>query len=110
LFDSSGSETTENFQQQVQFLKNFSSLFTIGENDTRFAAATFSTGVRNNFYLNQYHDQQSLQHGLDHIRYLNGETNTHLALNFAKSELLNSKQLVHFNIVDFFIFFSSEKV
>ncbi|XP_060079522.1 collagen alpha-1(XII) chain-like [Ylistrum balloti] len=85
LLDSSGSETAVNFQKQVEFLKNFTSRFTIGPNNTQFSSVTFSTGVRNDFDLNENQNQQELQSAINKISYMNGETETHLALNFAKT-------------------------
>ncbi|XP_033733474.1 collagen alpha-1(XII) chain-like [Pecten maximus] len=84
LLDSSGSETSVNFQKQVGFLRNFTSRFTIGPNNTQFASVTFSTGVRNDFDLNENQNQPELQNAINKISYMNGETETHLALNFAK--------------------------
>ncbi|XP_069119207.1 cartilage matrix protein-like [Argopecten irradians] len=84
LLDSSGSETSVNFNKQVDFLRNFTSRFTIGPNNTQFASITFSTGVRNDFDLNENQHQPELQNAISKISYMNGETDTHLALNFAK--------------------------
>ncbi|OWF36148.1 Collagen alpha-5(VI) chain [Mizuhopecten yessoensis] len=88
LLDSSGSETNVNFLKQVSFLKNFTSRFTIGPNNTQFASVTFSTGVRDDFDLNDNHNQQELQNAISKIKYVNGETATHLALNFARTHTL----------------------
>ncbi|XP_069109688.1 LOW QUALITY PROTEIN: collagen alpha-5(VI) chain-like [Argopecten irradians] len=85
LLDSSGSETSANFNKQVDFMRNFTSRFTIGPNNTQFASITFSTGVRGDFDLNDNQNQQELQSAINKIHYINGETATHLALNYAKS-------------------------
>ncbi|XP_069109845.1 cartilage matrix protein-like [Argopecten irradians] len=85
LLDSSGSESSANFNKQVDFMRNFTSRFTIGPNNTQFASITFSTRVRGDFDLNENQNQQELQSAINKIHYINGETATHLALNYAKS-------------------------
>lgn len=84
LLDSSGSETSTNFQKQVNFMKDFADRFTIGPNETQFSSVTFSTGVRNDFDLKENRNKQELTSAISRIHYMNGETETHLALNYAR--------------------------
>lgn len=84
ILDSSSSEGTTNFHKQVDFVKTFIQQFNIGPNKTRVSTITFSTNVKNNFWLNQHQTQSSLHTALDHVSYVGGITNTDQALTFAR--------------------------
>lgn len=78
VLDGSGSEGSQNFQRQLNFVSNFTKQFQIGPNNTRVALVSFGTSVHNEFFLNQYTDNVTLLNHIEHAKYPDGETNTHL--------------------------------
>ncbi|XP_053400754.1 collagen alpha-1(XII) chain-like [Mercenaria mercenaria] len=89
VLDGSGSEGQKNFDKQLDFVSNITEQFEIGENDTRVALVTFSTAVHNEFDLNRYYNKTVLLSHIAKARYYNGETNTHLALQYVRVHTLN---------------------
>ncbi|CAG2199898.1 unnamed protein product [Mytilus edulis] len=84
LIDSSGSVGKSNFQKQIDFVKDFVNRFSIGSTKNQFSVVTFATAVNNEFWLNKYMNKQGLVNALKNITYIEGYTNTHLALDFVR--------------------------
>ncbi|XP_052793137.1 collagen alpha-1(XII) chain-like [Mya arenaria] len=89
VLDGSGSEGVNNFNKQLLFVSNFSNQFEIGLNNTRVALVPYATQVTSGFNLQRYHDNDTLLNKIEHISYPNGETNTHLALNYVRTNILH---------------------
>jgi collagen type VI alpha len=71
VVDSSGSIGQENFDNIMKpFIKKFAGLFTVGSNATQIGLIQFSTGVQEEFKLNQYNDTNSVLAAIDRIRCL----------------------------------------
>ncbi|XP_053400755.1 collagen alpha-6(VI) chain-like [Mercenaria mercenaria] len=90
VLDGSGSEGSANFNRQLHFVSNFTKQFEVGPNNTRVALVSFGTTVHNEFYLNQYMDNATVLNHINHAKYPDGETNTHLALQFVRTKTLSS--------------------
>ena len=60
--------------------------FQIGPDNVQFSSVTFSSAVRNDFWLNTYHDRRGLLHAVQNIAYMGAGTNTSEALNFVRQE------------------------
>lgn len=82
--DASSSEGNTNFQKQINFVRDFVGKFSVSSRLTQFSVVTFSTSVKNEFWLNEYQSSYSLRNALSHVTYTHGTTNTHLALDFVR--------------------------
>jgi len=51
VLDASSSEGSTNFQKQINFVKDFVTKFHVGVSGTQFSVVTFSTSVKNEFWL-----------------------------------------------------------
>lgn len=80
VLDDSGSVRMKNFNKVKEFAINLVRSLTIGMNQIRVAAISFSKTAIINFHLNRYHNQKGLIQAIKNIRYRRGSTNTHLAL------------------------------
>jgi hypothetical protein len=58
--------------------------FRVGVSGTQFSVVTFSTSVKNEFWLRDNSYSYTLRNALSKITYAKGITNTHLALDFVK--------------------------
>lgn len=81
LIDSSGSESGAQFDNERNFVSMVTNEFNINSNDTMVAVSQFATTSRTDIYLNQYPDKESLLNAIARIRWMNGESNTHMGLN-----------------------------
>ncbi|XP_060561222.1 collagen alpha-1(XII) chain-like [Ruditapes philippinarum] len=90
VLDGSGSEGAANFNKQLMFVENITEQFEIGEDHTRVSLVTFGTGSHNEFYLNQYYNKTQLLSQIAKAHYPNGETNTHYAINFVRTNTLTA--------------------
>jgi len=88
VLDGSGSEGSHNFRKQLEFVSNFTSQFEIGPNNTRVSLLTYATDVQNQFFLNQFSTKPEVFSHINRTHYPNGETNTHLALQFVQHTTL----------------------
>ncbi|XP_041351171.1 collagen alpha-4(VI) chain-like [Gigantopelta aegis] len=86
LLDSSGSEGKPNFNKQLEFVKNIVKKFNIGPDAVQIGAATFSTTVKNAFWLNQYKTKSQILAAISNMSYDAGNTETNLALAFARTQ------------------------
>ena len=60
--------------------------FQIGPSNVQFSSVSFSTAVRNDFWLNTYHDRRNLLSAVQKTQYMGAGTNTAEALNFVRLE------------------------
>ncbi|KAL3889637.1 hypothetical protein ACJMK2_001973 [Sinanodonta woodiana] len=88
VVDGSGSERLANFQKQLAFIQNFTGQFEIGKNQTQVSLVTFSTDVTNEFSLNTYSNKADVLNAIGRAHYPNGETYTHLALDYVRQQSL----------------------
>ncbi|XP_052218687.1 coadhesin-like isoform X3 [Dreissena polymorpha] len=89
VLDGSDSEGQENFNKQLAFVANYTHQFEIGQNKTRVSVVTFSSEVKNEFYLDRYYDNSSLTHAIEQTHYLGQSTFTHLALDHVRQQSLS---------------------
>lgn len=83
LLDSSGSEGSRHFREQLNFVKTFVKEFDIGPSNVQISVVSFSTRVRENFDLKRYKNKADLLNAIDRIPYLSGSTHTSDAITFA---------------------------
>ncbi|XP_062602572.1 collagen alpha-3(VI) chain-like [Saccostrea cucullata] len=84
LLDASESEKAEGFAQELQFVYNFARKFHIGSDNVQFGAVTFSSEIRNDFYLNTYRNRHDLLNAIQKIAYMQGGTNTSFGIQFVR--------------------------
>lgn len=84
MIDASGSVGSANFRKMKSFVSNSVSHFTIGPNDARVGAITFSSQPHFQFALNKYTDKSSLSNAIQKIPYQSGGTNTDIALTYVE--------------------------
>jgi len=89
VLDGSGSVGTENFRRQLAFVSNFTSQFEIGPNTARLAVVTYGTNVTDHFFLDSFLTKSTLMSHIGSIHYPDGETSTHLALQFVENTILS---------------------
>ncbi|XP_067680566.1 collagen alpha-6(VI) chain-like [Haliotis asinina] len=82
LLDGSGSEGNKDFGYQKYFAKLVAGELRIGNNATRIAMATFSTGANKNFDFKNGMSITEVNHNIDKAHYPNGESYTHLGLQY----------------------------
>lgn len=83
MLDSSQNIGTENFLQQLEFIKNNIKYYNINPSCTRVGIVTYSQGAYNQFYLNGYSTQQQLLNAIGNIAYTPGTTtNTASVINY----------------------------
>nr|XP_022312052.1 collagen alpha-6(VI) chain-like isoform X1 [Crassostrea virginica] len=92
LLDASESEEAEGFAKEIQFVYNFARKFHIGPQNVQFSSVTFSTTVRNDFFLNTYNNRHDVLNAIQKINYMQGGTNTSYGLKFVRE---NSFQPQH---------------
>ena len=78
LLDESGSVGWTNFQESLNFVKNFAKAFSDdklrGKNDTRLGLSTFSSNYRSHFYLSNYTNQADYLSAISRVSYSGGNT------------------------------------
>ncbi|XP_071081373.1 collagen alpha-4(VI) chain-like [Haliotis cracherodii] len=85
LLDASASEGTNNFDKQLNFIKNFTKDFNIGPDAVQIALATFSTTTMSEFWFSDYDNSTDLMNAIDKVKYRTGNTHTEIALKFAQT-------------------------
>uniref|UniRef100_A0A8W8NWN6 VWFA domain-containing protein n=1 Tax=Magallana gigas TaxID=29159 RepID=A0A8W8NWN6_MAGGI len=84
LLDASESEQAEGFGKEIQFVYNFARKFHIGPQNVQFSSVTFSSNVRNDFFLNTYSNRHDVLNAIQKISYMQGGTNTSFGLKFVR--------------------------
>lgn len=70
LLDASESELAEGFAKEIQFVYNFARRFHIGPQNVQFSSVTFSSVVRNDFFLNSYNNRHDVLNAIQKISYM----------------------------------------
>ncbi|KAK3802432.1 hypothetical protein RRG08_017617 [Elysia crispata] len=91
LLDASGSVGPRNFRLTLDFVDTIVDSFTIGSDNVRVGMATFARILDNHIRLDQYLNKPDLLEAVGAIRYTRGNTNTHKALKFARSEVFTDQ-------------------
>ncbi|XP_035826886.1 matrilin-2 [Aplysia californica] len=91
VIDCSGSLGEINFKKELAFVQKLLGSFSIGPQNTRVAALTFSTQVNHRFCFNKYNTSQEVINDIINTPYPKGVTMTHQALKAARTEYYNSK-------------------
>ncbi|KAK3598970.1 hypothetical protein CHS0354_024642 [Potamilus streckersoni] len=94
LVDSSISQESENFNKQLNFIKDFVQSVYIGPNYVQVSVITFSFNATVEFDLTSHQDNSSILAAIDNIEYKPGATYTGSALSAARTVLLQSKRMV----------------
>ncbi|KAL3857500.1 hypothetical protein ACJMK2_012166 [Sinanodonta woodiana] len=87
LVDSSLSEGKDNFNKQLDFIKEFVQSVYIGPTFVRVSVITFSSNAQVEFNLTTYLENTTLLDAIDRIQYNPGVTNTGSALRAAREEV-----------------------
>jgi hypothetical protein len=80
--DSSASEGANNFQHQLDFVKNFTDRFDIGPDAVQIGLTTFSTKPHGHFWLDTYQNKTDLMNATEYVPYIPGSTYTDLGLDY----------------------------
>ncbi|XP_078338507.1 uncharacterized protein LOC111134355 isoform X1 [Crassostrea virginica] len=86
MIDSSDSVGQINFNRQLDFLKDVTNKLNVGQDQVHVSALTFSSGVHNKFYLNDYARKSDVLHALSGIQYFPGNTDTADAIKFMSQQ------------------------
>ncbi|XP_061170021.1 mucin-3B-like [Saccostrea echinata] len=84
VLDASESLSHDDFEIEKDFVYNFTKKFKIGRDNVQFGCITFGDTVRNDFYLNTYHDRNQLLQKIQSLTFLMSGTNTADALKFVR--------------------------
>ncbi|KAM9403732.1 collagen alpha-3(VI) chain-like [Salvelinus alpinus] len=87
LVDGSWSIGSENFKQIRQFLYTLVNSFDVSPDHVRIGLVQYSNTPRTEFLLNTFQDKQDILQYINNLRYMGGETNTGLGLDFLLNEL-----------------------
>ena len=83
LLDSSDNVGRENFNKELNFIKDVTNQFQISPNKVQVSSVTFGTGPTNQFYLNQYTDKTRLQNAISSIQFRGGAPKMAGAIRYA---------------------------
>lgn len=83
MLDSSDNIGPQNFVKELNFIKDVSNNMQVAPDKVQVSALTFGTGVKNQFYLNQYTDNAALQQAIANIQYKGGLPKVPNAIRFA---------------------------
>ncbi|XP_045165576.2 uncharacterized protein LOC123529337 [Mercenaria mercenaria] len=86
VLDSSESVGLENWRRMEMFVEDLISASTVP--DTRFGLLTYKHNTSIEFHMNRYFDVPSLLEAVDNLPYVRGSTNTGLALQVAREQML----------------------
>lgn len=82
IVDSSADVGRDNFQKQIDFIKQTVNNMDVGPDKTRVSVVTYSSGVYNQFFLNQYQTKSDVLSAIDRIPFISGRTHTSDALKY----------------------------
>jgi hypothetical protein len=82
IVDSSEDVGKDNFNKQIEFLKRTVNDLKVAPDKTQISVVTFSSGVYNQFFLNQYATKADALAAIDRIPYISGRTHTSDALKY----------------------------
>ncbi|XP_033728441.1 uncharacterized protein LOC117317678 isoform X2 [Pecten maximus] len=90
VIDSSTSVGQENFQKQINFVKQLLSNSDVDSGAVRAGALIYSTGVEVQFQLNDYDNKADMFEAIDNIMYVYGSTNTADGLRTMRQEMFTT--------------------
>jgi len=90
VVDESGSISKSDHKMMKSFLLHLVSRLAVNHGGTRVGFVSYNTYINHFFDLNAYSSVQSLQTAIDKLRAPRGDTNTHLALRYAREILFTS--------------------
>ncbi|XP_076111939.1 uncharacterized protein LOC143080127 isoform X2 [Mytilus galloprovincialis] len=82
VLDSSDTVGQTNFAKQLNFVKNTVNNLDVGGDKVRVSTVTFSSGVHNQFFLNNYGTKADVMNAISGIKYLPGNTDTGDAIKY----------------------------
>lgn len=91
VVDMSNSIWVVDFKRQLEFLSQLVALFDVKTDKTRVGMVTFSTDTKVQFYLDTYDSQEKVRNAILAVKQEGGVTNTHLALQKVRKEMLSEK-------------------
>ncbi|XP_076097610.1 collagen alpha-5(VI) chain-like isoform X1 [Mytilus galloprovincialis] len=86
--DASSSESSVDFQNELNFMSRFVNDLPVGPNNVQFGLVTFGSTAHNEFFLNQYGDKQSTLDAIQKATYVTGTTATGDALQMIRQQHL----------------------
>ncbi|XP_033760687.1 uncharacterized protein LOC117342598 [Pecten maximus] len=92
LLDSSGSIGSPNFEIMKYFIKNFTASVAIGKNALQFGVVSFSTNVRNEFWLKAFQSPRDIVNAVEGITYIGSGTYMERGLIFIRSNAFTASQ------------------
>lgn len=106
LLDESGSVGVYNFQQNLDFVRNFVDFFDIGTTAVKISAFAFRTFMGDGFYFNCCHNKATIKSQINGIRYQGGGENFEMALAFARNNIFQKGNGMRDSSVKILIFFT----
>ena len=91
ILDSSTSVRAPNFQKMLDFIVEFVSAADIDSGNVRIGAVLYSTAVKIQFHLNEYHTKQDVIDAVKKIPYVYGSTNTYGGLNVMRTQMFTQQ-------------------
>lgn len=88
VIDSSEIQGIDNFNAAVGFAHDFAANISKEIKDVKFGSVTFSTNVRNDFFLNKFNSRSDAVHAISNIQYIGEGSNTPEALKFVRTQSL----------------------
>ena len=89
IVDSSEDVGKDNFQKQIDFLKQTVNNLKVAPDKTQISLVTFSSGVYNQFFLNQFATKADALAAIDRIPYIAGRTHTADAIKYVTQTSFN---------------------
>lgn len=89
LLDSSDTVGPDNFKKQLEFIKSTVNNLQIAPDKTHVSVVTFSNGVYNQFFLNQYSTKSDIINAISGIPYRGGRTHTADAIRYVTQTTYN---------------------
>lgn len=90
VVDESGSIGISDYEMMKSFLSHLVSRLAVNHGKTRVGFVSYNTHINHFFDLNAYSSVQSLHTAIDKLKAPRGDTNTHLALRYAREILFTS--------------------
>lgn len=89
MLDSSDTVGPDNFKKQLEFIKSTVNNLQIAPDKTHVSVVTFSNGVYNQFFLNQYSTKSDIINAISGIPYRRGRTHTADAIRYVTQTTYN---------------------
>lgn len=89
MLDSSDTVGPDNFKKQLEFIKSTVNNLQIAPDKTQVSVVTFSNGVYNQFFLNQYSTKSDIINAISGIPYRGGRSHTADAIRYVTQTTFN---------------------